>query len=140
MSEIIRGVICMPYALAMSSEISRRQFHTCAQALIADRDQLEAEVQRLTKAVGLQVIRRFVGDDDQKYIDELVASGIQVDKELIAQLRAENEALRKIPLIVANEYSQLLTAQSLSKAKAEKFQQRMNAAMEVDRRMDEVKP
>lgn len=51
-------------------------------ALIADNE-------RLTKAVGLQVIRRFVGDGDQKNIDELVAAGIQVDKELIAQLRAE---------------------------------------------------
>jgi ABC-type Fe3+-hydroxamate transport system substrate-binding protein len=38
---------------------------------------------------------RFVGQDDQKNIDELVAAGIQVDKELIAQLRAENEALRE---------------------------------------------
>ena len=55
-------------------------------ALIADNE-------RLTKAVGLQVIRRFVGDDDQKNIDELVAAGIQVDKELIVQLKAENERL-----------------------------------------------
>ena len=37
---------------------------------------------------------RFVGDDDQKKIDDLVAAGIQVDKELIAKLTAENEALR----------------------------------------------
>lgn len=55
-------------------------------ALIADNE-------RLTRAVGLQVIRRFVGDDDQKNIDELVAAGIQVDKELIVQLKAENERL-----------------------------------------------
>ncbi len=41
---------------------------------------LIAENERLTKAVGLQVIRRFVGDDDQKNIDELVAAGIQVDR------------------------------------------------------------
>ena len=54
---------------------------------------LIAENERLTKAVGLQVIRRFVGDDDQKNIDELVAAGIQVDKELIVQLKAENERL-----------------------------------------------
>lgn len=54
---------------------------------------LISENERLTKAVGLQVIRRFVGDDDQKNIDELVAAGIQVDKELIVQLKAENERL-----------------------------------------------
>lgn len=56
---------------------------------------LIADNEWLTKAVGLQVIRRFVGDDDQKNIDELVAAGIQVDKELIVQLKAENEVLRK---------------------------------------------
>jgi hypothetical protein len=54
------------------------------------------------------------------------------------RLKAEVEALRKVPLIVANEYSQLLLSPEMSKAKAEKFQQRMNAAMEVDRRMAEV--
>lgn len=37
---------------------------------------------------------RFVGQDDQKNIDELVAAGIQVDKEEIARLRAEVAGLR----------------------------------------------
>lgn len=54
------------------------------------------------------------------------------------KLKAEVEALRKVPLTVANEYSQLLLTPDLSKAKAEKFQQRMNASMEVDRRMADV--
>jgi hypothetical protein len=54
------------------------------------------------------------------------------------RLKAEVDALRKLPLVVANEYSQLLLTPDLSKAKAEKFQQRMNAAMEVDRRMADV--
>lgn len=74
--------------------------HSCAirlkkriELLETQRDQLIADNERLTKAVGLQVIRRFVGDDDQKNIDELVAAGIQVDKELIVQLKAENERL-----------------------------------------------
>jgi len=76
--------------------------HSCAirlkkriELLETQRDQLIADNERLTKAVGLQVIRRFVGDDDQKNIDELVAAGIQVDKELIVQLKAENERLGK---------------------------------------------
>ena len=74
--------------------------HSCAirlkkriELLETQRDQLIADNERPTKAVGLQVIRRFVGDDDQKNIDELVAAGIQVDKELIVQLKAENERL-----------------------------------------------
>ena len=74
--------------------------HSCAirlkkriELLETQRNQLIADNERLTKAVGLQVIRRFVGDDDQKNIDELVAAGIQVDKELIVQLKAENERL-----------------------------------------------
>lgn len=36
MSEITRGVIGMPFDLAMSSELSRRQFHQIAQALFAE--------------------------------------------------------------------------------------------------------
>ncbi len=74
--------------------------HSCAirlkkriELLETQRDQLIADNERPTKAVGLQVIRRFVGDDDQKNVDELVAAGIQVDKELIVQLKAENERL-----------------------------------------------
>lgn len=63
-------------------------------AVLVELDRLKAENERLTKAVGLQVIRRFLGDDDQKNIDELVAAGIQVDKELIAQLKAENVWLK----------------------------------------------
>ncbi|SDI41343.1 hypothetical protein [Pseudomonas abietaniphila] len=36
MSEITRGVIGMPLKLAMSSELSRRQFHACAQSLLTE--------------------------------------------------------------------------------------------------------
>lgn len=41
MSEIIRGVIGMPFEMAMSSELSCRQFHSIAQGLLAERDRLE---------------------------------------------------------------------------------------------------
>lgn len=36
MSEITRGVIGMPLKLAMSSDLSRRQFHACAQSLLVE--------------------------------------------------------------------------------------------------------
>lgn len=47
MSEITRGAIGMPYEMAMGSELSRRQFHSIAQALLAERDQLKAENEAL---------------------------------------------------------------------------------------------
>lgn len=59
-----------------------------------ERDQLRSEVQRLTMAVGIQTVRSFAGQTDQKSIDELLAAGIQVDKEEIARLRAEVAGLR----------------------------------------------
>ncbi len=62
--------------------------------ITADRDQLRAEVQRLNMAVGIQTVRSFAGQTDQKSIDELLAAGIQVDKEEIARLRAEVAGLR----------------------------------------------
>lgn len=47
MSEITRGAIGMPFEMAMENELSRRQFHSIAQALLAERDQLKAENERL---------------------------------------------------------------------------------------------
>ncbi|WLI32886.1 hypothetical protein [Pseudomonas sp. FP818] len=44
MSEITRGAIGMPFEMAMESELSRRQFHSIAQALLIERDRLRAEV------------------------------------------------------------------------------------------------
>ena len=89
--------------------------HSCAirlkkriELLETQRDQLIADNERLTKAVGLQVIRRFVGDDDQKNIDELVAAGIQVDKELIIQLKAENERLKTLRSTTERDLAQEL--------------------------------
>ena len=66
---------------------------------------------------------RFVGDDDQKKIDDLVAAGIQVDKELIAQLRTENHVIaRKLERI-----QQLVTAHHESK---EAFVRRVQSVLE----------
>lgn len=47
MSEITRGAIGMPFELAMSSELSRRQFHSIAQALLAERDEMEITITHL---------------------------------------------------------------------------------------------
>ncbi|MBW1249076.1 hypothetical protein I7860_20585 [Pseudomonas tolaasii] len=55
MSEITRGAIGMPFEMAMESELSRRQFHSIAQALLVERDQLKAENARSTEREILQL-------------------------------------------------------------------------------------
>ena len=52
MSEITRGAIMMPYELAMSSELSRRQFHSIAQALLTERDQISDELSACKEGPG----------------------------------------------------------------------------------------
>ena len=44
MSEITRGVIGMPFDLAMGSDRSRRQFHAVARDLHAENDRLKASL------------------------------------------------------------------------------------------------
>ncbi|UZJ58580.1 hypothetical protein OKW98_18560 [Pseudomonas sp. KU26590] len=41
MSEVTRGIIGMPLHLAMSSKLSRMQFHSCAQGLLAEIERLQ---------------------------------------------------------------------------------------------------
>ena len=69
MSEITRGAIGMPFSMAMESELSRRQFHSIAQALLIERDRLSAE------NAGLK-------------------TGYEAYERVNAELKAENEALR----------------------------------------------
>lgn len=52
MSEITRGIIGMPFELAMSSELSRRQFYACAQGLIADFERVDAELSACKEGPG----------------------------------------------------------------------------------------
>lgn len=48
MSEFMtQAIIYMPYEMAMSDEISRRQLYARAQEILSERDQLRAEVERL---------------------------------------------------------------------------------------------
>lgn len=49
MSEITRGVMGMPYEMAMESELSRRQFYSIAKEVCAERDALKAECEGLRK-------------------------------------------------------------------------------------------
>ena len=64
------GVIGMPFDLAMSSELSRRQFYGRAQAVLAERDQLRAEVEALRKdAERYRWLRRQPNDCSAPRID-----------------------------------------------------------------------
>lgn len=50
MSEVMtQGIIGMPFDLAMSNELSRRQFHGRAQSLLSDYDALAAELATVKK-------------------------------------------------------------------------------------------
>ena len=52
MSEVMtQGIIGMPLEMAMGDELSRRQFHSRAQALLADYTRLEQECERLRSAL-----------------------------------------------------------------------------------------
>lgn len=70
MSEITRAAIGMPFEMAMENELSRRQFHSIAQALLTERDKLRAEV------AGLR-------------------TGYEAYEQVNAGLKAEIEALRR---------------------------------------------
>lgn len=70
MSEITRTAIGAPFEVAMCSELSRRQFHSIAQALLIERDQLKSEI------AGLK-------------------TGYQAYEQVNAELKAEVEGLRK---------------------------------------------
>lgn len=67
--------------------------------------QLRAEVERMTGIIGNQGARKFVGQDDQRGIDELVSLGIEQDKREIERLRAEVDGLRGL---LRESYSELL--------------------------------
>jgi hypothetical protein len=52
MSEITRGVIGMPFELAMSSDLSRRQFYACAQRLFAENESLRGSCKAMGSDMG----------------------------------------------------------------------------------------
>jgi len=120
MSEITRVAIGMPFEMAMSSELSRRQFHSVAQALLAERDQLNAGFKNFHRSL----CERFgyYHDDidwqrDQVSLEEHIAaqfghvsaenSSLRSQMEAVqrgaGQLAEENEALRKLSGDTGNE-------------------------------------
>jgi hypothetical protein len=78
MSEITKGVIGMPFDLAMGSEFSRRQFHCRAQGLLVECERLNAENKQL-------ILLEIHGGTAQAAINLLAERD---------QLKAESEALR----------------------------------------------
>lgn len=62
--------------------------------LHAANQRLETENAQLKSALVSNTARRYVGDDDQRTIDELVAAGIRVDQQEIKRLEAEVARLK----------------------------------------------
>jgi uncharacterized coiled-coil DUF342 family protein len=99
MSETTRGVIGMPFEMAMSSELSRRQFHSIAQSLLAERDRLKAGVDS-----DMAEIDRIQGEYDKQFRK---ARELRIERD---QLKAENEALRKFIIGLAEGDAQIAYA------------------------------
>ncbi|KGU87250.1 hypothetical protein N005_01475 [Pseudomonas mediterranea CFBP 5447] len=93
-----KGVIGQPYTLAMHSDLTRRQFYSHAQALLAERDQLKGLVPgyppRPPDGEGLpRYGLRWNGP--QQPLAVPMNDGYWTPWHLAHQLKAENEVLRK---------------------------------------------
>jgi hypothetical protein len=97
MSEITRGVIGMPFKLAMSSEMSRRQFHVCAQEVFVEKERLEVQVATL----------KADPNSWQSGYDEGRKMGTKTALAECDQLKAENEALRDAAAVAAMRIKEL---------------------------------
>lgn len=79
---------------------SAHEFRVRAEAerdqLAADNKRLEAESAQLKAALANHTARRYVGDDDQRKIDDLVAAGIRVDQQEIKRLRRALDSLMRL--------------------------------------------
>jgi cell division protein FtsB len=64
-------------------------------ALAAANQRLEQEISKLNAAMSNRSARQFIGNDDQRYIDDLVAAGIRASDEERLRLEKEVAALRK---------------------------------------------
>lgn len=88
MSEITRGVIGMPFELAMSSHLSRMQFHSIARGLLAENEKLFKLLERTVEQyVPLTELEGVPGWSRVVALVEVVAER--------DQLKAESEALRQ---------------------------------------------
>lgn len=89
MSETTRAVIGMPFEMAMESDLSRRQFHSIAQALLADKERLE---------------RLALDSVNSEYAANMDIESICAERD---DLRAENEALRDAAAVSAMRIKEL---------------------------------
>lgn len=106
MSIMTKGVIGMPYTIAMNSEMSRRQFYSHAQVLLAENDRLRtAEGDAMTYKAGMENVAQqrdqLKADHDQvaTAYTELREAMFSLESQgaaKVAGLRSENEALRKL--------------------------------------------
>ncbi len=88
MSEVMdQGVIGMPYEMALGCEVSRRQYYSRANAVLAERDALAAKLAMLEDAAAKGDAARQQCGGMEMEIEELRAE--------LAELRAEAEQLRK---------------------------------------------
>ncbi|MDU8420245.1 hypothetical protein RYA60_18470 [Pseudomonas syringae] len=88
MSEITRAVIGMPFEMAMENDLSRRQFHSRAQALLSENEALR----------GLYQMHKQTETREMRDLKAEVAglkTGYEAYERVNAELRAECEALRK---------------------------------------------
>ena len=76
MSIMTKGIIGMPYTIAMNSEMSRRQFYSHAQVLLAENDRLKADL------------------DSYKQGAQVEADAGDEARAEVRQLKAENDELR----------------------------------------------
>lgn len=118
MSEITRGVIGMPYEMAMGSELSRRQFHTIAQELFAEIGQLKDVNEALQRHISAQAEANGLLYQNIDVRDELCAvlegnighmqKSIDLQKQIIEDLRSTAIASRKIESTQGEIISQLM--------------------------------
>jgi outer membrane murein-binding lipoprotein Lpp len=101
MSEITKGVIGMPFDLAMGSELSRRQYHARAQELLAENERLHASDQEATELCdclsvllgGIAVAVRGPEEPKTRHGFNDLPSRVKTVVAERDQLKAENEAL-----------------------------------------------
>ncbi|MBB1614476.1 hypothetical protein A9978_18725 [Pseudomonas sp. UMC65] len=99
MSEITRGVISMPFEMAMGSELSRRQFHSIAQSLLIERDLLLLCVNKWEEAA----IQREADRDQLRAELAGLRTGFDAQNEVIAGLRKDAERWRFVRNAIPNQ-------------------------------------
>lgn len=93
MSEITRGAIGMPFEMAMSSELSRRQFHSIAQALLTESEAMAKRLLIIDIVHGPKAEMRW--------------TSLAAERD---QFKAENQALRKFIIGLAEADAQIAYA------------------------------